>query len=135
VVIKIDGQELLSISKKERGIAMSARISSRDERIVTKIIDNKFHINPNNYFRIENERNGYSLVVFDQYDNKLIDIYYMNPNAIKIMGKFQFRELYFLVEEDEVTAKSRPDREPSMYRASCLLDAGLVIESGGSVIR
>jgi hypothetical protein len=59
----------------------------------------------------------------------------MNPNAVKIMGNFRFREKYFLVEEDKVTAKSRPDAEPNLYRALCLPGAGLVIKSGGSVIR
>lgn len=89
IVLKIKESELLSISRSKEGVRVSAEIYSKDGRIVAQIIDNEFHINPNNYFRIDRQ-DRHSLVVYDQYKNQVLSVRFLNPHAIKVIGIFYY---------------------------------------------
>lgn len=103
-VFRVAGQDLLSIDKAKEakeGISVSAKIFSSDRRIVAEIIKNKFHINPNNYFRLERP-DKHSLVVYDQQATKVLSVYYLNPTSIKLLGIFHSPNRYpIVIEEDK----------------------------------
>ena len=52
-IIEVASQPLLSVNRTPEGLSISARIYSQDGRIVAEIVDNKFTINQNNYFKRE----------------------------------------------------------------------------------
>jgi len=86
-VIEVGNQKLLVINKKGNRITISAKFFNRDNRIVGELKDNRFYINPNNYFRIERP-NEHSLIVYDQEDNQAINVEFLNPSTIRLLGRF-----------------------------------------------
>jgi hypothetical protein len=86
-VLKMAGEDLLSIKKGKKGFLISAKIFSYDGKIVAQLEDNKFYINPHNYFRLERP-NKYILAVHNQRAEKVLDIYFINSNTIRISGIF-----------------------------------------------
>jgi hypothetical protein len=86
-VLRIRGQDVLTMDRQGGRIAISARVFSRDGRIVADIAQNEFHINPNNYFRKERPR-PQTLRVFDQENRKVLDVDFLNPRAIRFSGIF-----------------------------------------------
>jgi len=99
-ILSVAGQKLLSIRKIGGAVAISARIYSRDGRIVAEIVDNFFRINPNNYFRREHP-DASTLVVYDQYNRKVLDVRYLNRLSLKFLGIFDFPDRRPVVIEEE----------------------------------
>jgi len=60
-----------------------------DGKIVAELKENQFHINPSNYYRIE-KPNEHALVVYDAQGNEALNVYFLNPAAIKLTGRFYF---------------------------------------------
>jgi len=106
-VIEVSNQPLLIINKKGDRITISAKFFSRDNRIVGELKDNQFYINPNNYFRIERP-DEHSLIVYDQENNRTIDVEFLNPSAIRLLGRFYL-----------------PDRPPIIIEEDSLILGGL----------
>ena len=100
-VIKVAGEDLLSIDRKDSGIAITAKIFSADRRIVAKITDNEFAINPSNYFRRERP-DHHTLAVFDQQDQRVLYVRYLNASAIKLLGTFHTARGIVRINEHEV---------------------------------
>jgi hypothetical protein len=86
-ILRIAGEDLLSVNKTKKGFLVSAKVFSYDGNIVAQIEDNKFYIKRDNYFRLERP-NKHTLVVHDQQARKVLDFYYINPTTIKITGIF-----------------------------------------------
>ena len=86
-VIRIGNDNILTVDKKGDQISVSARVFSRDGRIVAAIKDNEFFINPNNYFRRERP-DRHTLVVFDQMNQKVLDVEYLNSRGVRFLGVF-----------------------------------------------
>lgn len=84
-VVSVAGKPLLSIEKKDKGMSINAQIYSLDRRIAAEIIDNRFQINPNNYFRRERP-SKHALVVYDQEGAEVLNVDYLNQNAVHITG-------------------------------------------------
>jgi hypothetical protein len=97
--LRVAGEDILSISRKNEGIAVSAKIYSSDRKIVAEIIDNNFHINPSNYFRRERP-DRHTLAIFDQQGERVLFIRYLNVSAMKILGKFHTAKGILQVNED-----------------------------------
>ena len=68
---------------------IASRVYSADGRIVAHVIDNEFHVNPNNYFRME-RRDRHTLLVYDQRARLVLSVRYLNPLAIKLLGVFNY---------------------------------------------
>lgn len=92
IVLRVKDTDLLAISRTSEGVSVSAQIYGADERIITQIIDNEFHINPNNYFRID-RTDRHTLIVYDQYNKQVLNVRFLNPRAIKVMGIFHFPDI------------------------------------------
>ncbi len=88
-VIKVGDQTLLTIGKKGKGITVTGKLFSRDNRILAELKDNKFFINPNNYFRLERP-DEHTLVVYDQQGDEALNVEFINPSVIKVFGRFYF---------------------------------------------
>jgi len=99
-VIMIKGERVLSFERVGQEIAISARVFSRDRRIVAEIRRNEFFVNPNNYFRRERP-DTHSLRVFDQEGRKVLDVRFLNPRAIRFLGIFNHPAHEVVISETE----------------------------------
>jgi hypothetical protein len=88
-IIQLRGETMLEIGREGLDVWVSGQFFSRDGKIVAQIVTNKFHVNANNVFRIE--RTPHRLVVFDNENRLTLDIEYLNPSAIRILGDFYLR--------------------------------------------
>ena len=99
-VIKVGGEQALVIDKNKGGIAIYAKLFSEDGRIVAELKNNEFYVNPNNYFRIERP-NQHALIVYDQSGQQALNVEFLNPSAIKLLGKFYFPSRPPIIIEEE----------------------------------
>lgn len=88
-IIKLAGENVLSINKINKGVTVTCLLRSDDGKVVVGIKDNKFNINPNNYWYSE-QPDKHTLVVYDQKGNMALNVRYLNPTAIKILGTFHY---------------------------------------------
>jgi hypothetical protein len=106
-IIRIAGESILSIDKRKNKYFISAKTFSSDGRIVAKIENNEFIINPNNYFH-KKGTTKHRFVVYDQQDRKVTDIHLLNSKAIKVLGIFTPRNRYpIFIEEDKMEFNTR----------------------------
>lgn len=102
-VLQIAGQPIISLRRTDQGLSVSSKVFSADGRIVAELIDNRFHINPNNYFRTERP-DKHSLLVFDQQARQVLTVRYLNPLAVKVLGVFNYpNPRPVIIEEDQIT--------------------------------
>lgn len=87
VVLKIKGIDVLGVRRTSNGLAIFATVFSEDGKIVAQIIDNRFYVNPNNFFKMERP-NAHSLVVYDLQEKKVLDVSYINSHSVKVSGTF-----------------------------------------------
>jgi len=105
-VIQFKNNPLLIINKIGNNITLSASVSSADGHIVAEIRDNNFNINPNNYFRIDRP-DYHTLIVYDQENNQLLNVEYINSKSIKFFGKFNIpNHSPIIINEDGVWISS-----------------------------
>ena len=86
-IIEVGDQPVLIIDKQGENITISAKFFSDDGRIVAELKRNQFFINPNNYFRIE-KPNDHILIVYDQQNNQILNVHFLNSSVIKMLGRF-----------------------------------------------
>lgn len=99
-VIEVGQEQILIINKEKDKITLSAKLFSRDGKIVAELKDNKFFINPNNYFRIDRP-NFHTLIVYDQEAKQILNVEYINPSVIKFLGIFYLpNRLPIIINED-----------------------------------
>lgn len=87
VALLIDGDESLVLQKTESGWTASAKVRGRDGQLEAQIVDNEFFINPRNSFRIDGVGTS-SLRVFNPQGELILEVEFLNPHAIKILGTF-----------------------------------------------
>jgi hypothetical protein len=66
-IVKIRNERVLTMNEVDGRIALSGKFFSSDGKIVAELRDNRFYVNPNNYFRVDRP-DSHSLIVFDQQD-------------------------------------------------------------------
>lgn len=104
-VLQIANQPIISLRRVERDLAVSSKIFSADGRIVAELIDNRFHINPNNYFRMERP-DKHSLLVYDQQARLVLSVRFLNPLAVELLGIFNYpNRPPVIIEEDQATIR------------------------------
>lgn len=79
-----------SVSEDSNGLLISAVVRSLDGRIVAKIHNNEWVLNPNNYFRRNFDKSA--LEVIDEYDIPVLQIEYLTKNQMKLGGIFYLEE-------------------------------------------
>jgi hypothetical protein len=85
--IRLDNIPLIIIDKNKDRITISGNFYSKDRKIVAELKNNKFIVNPQNYFKVERP-NFHQLIVYDQYNNKILDVEIINQSVIKILGTY-----------------------------------------------
>lgn len=101
-VIEIKGTDVLRLRRTFSGVAILAKVFSEDGRIVAQIVDNRFYVNPDNFFRMDMP-DSHSLVVYDSHQRKVLDVRYLNPHSVKVLGIFQARgALPVVVDENQI---------------------------------
>ena len=86
-VIKVGNSNLLSIDRGPKGIYVTSDIFGVDGKIIAELNKNRFHINRNNFFRRERPDRS-TLIVYDGEKRQVLNIRYLNPSAVKILGIF-----------------------------------------------
>lgn len=87
VFLTIGGDEVLVLQKTESGMSVSAKVRGPDGQLEAQIVDNEFFINPRNSFRMQGAGSN-SLVLFSPQNQRILDIEFLNPHVIKILGNF-----------------------------------------------
>ena len=105
-VLRVAGEDLLSVKRKNEYMAVSAKIYSLDRTVIAEIVDNNFRINPSNYFRRE-QPDHHSFAIFDQQGERLLFIRHLNFSAIKILGTFHTARGIVKISEEEVFVPGR----------------------------
>jgi hypothetical protein len=89
----------IDVGKNGR-MEINAQIWSRDGRIVAMIDKNRFHVNPNTIFY--EKRTKSSLLVYDEFNAKVLDIQYINPRAVIIDGNLYYKGQVVLDDENGI---------------------------------
>jgi len=79
-----------SIRRANNGLLISAIVHSLDGKVIAKIQDNEWVLNPDNYFRRNFDRSA--LEVIDDYDIPILQVEYWDESRIKIGGIFHLEE-------------------------------------------
>jgi hypothetical protein len=87
IVWTIGTDEILVLQRTESGMSVSAKIRARDGQLEAQIVDNEFFINPRNSFRIQGAGTS-TLSVFNPQGQRILEIEFLNPHVIKILGTF-----------------------------------------------
>ena len=98
--ISYRGQELLRISGGAEGLRASAVVRSMDSRIIAAIEDNRFTLNPNNYFRLDHSDPS-RLAVYDQYGDLALGLHFVNSSTLRVKGTWQLPSGRSLVITDD----------------------------------
>lgn len=108
IIWKIVGEETLVLQKTESGMFVSAKLRDPDGKVVADIVNNEFFINLQGQYKIE--RPGQStLVVHDNQRRLVLDVQFLSPRVIKILGNFFGPNgVNFTIDEKEyaITSKS-----------------------------
>jgi hypothetical protein len=88
-VIEVGTEPLLVINKQGNNVTITAKFFSTDGKIVAELKENQFYINQSNSYRMERP-NDHSLIVYDEQTNEALNVYFLNPAAIKLTGRFYF---------------------------------------------
>jgi hypothetical protein len=87
-VFSKQGVPFLSIGIKKGAMRISTSIMDSDNKNVVRIIDNEFQANPERAFNPK-QPDSHSLVVRDIKGIEVLNIRYLNPKAMRIVGRFQ----------------------------------------------
>jgi len=79
-----------SVRRVNDGLLISAIVRSLDGKIVAKVQDNNWALNPNNYFRKNFDRSA--LEVIDEYDIPVLQVEYLDESKIEIGGIIHLEE-------------------------------------------
>lgn len=120
-VLRVAGEDLLSLKPENGGMSISAKIYSADRKLVSQIIDNQFHINPSNYFRKERP-DLHSLSVFNQQGERVLYVRYLNPSTIKILGVFNTARGPIHIDEDAMRGMG------FTFSGNCNVNVGTAIQ-------
>ncbi len=93
MIMRVKGEPKIVLEKNEEGqIAITMNIFDEQENIVAEIEHNHFTLNPNNYFKLNYSKDLSRLSVQIAHQNeKVLDLEYLNPSAVRILGVFRYR--------------------------------------------
>jgi hypothetical protein len=77
----------LTLVKTKEGLNISTRITSLDNKVVAKMVNNQWVLNPNNYFRKYYDESA--LEIIDEYEIPILQIEYVDSDTVKVGGIFR----------------------------------------------
>ena len=99
--IELLKKPVLTIKIKDNSIFISGIFISEDNRISTRLTDNVFSINENNWFSIERP-NRYTLILRDNFDKEVLNVNFFNPRAVIIKGIFRLPNSFPLIVNEQL---------------------------------
>ena len=107
--ISLNGRDLISIDKLGDELKVSAHVYSEDHRIIAKIEQNNFTLNPNNTFDLVNEPRNI-LAIQDDHENWILKVNYHNRRSTTITGIFgEGIEKYVILNPDKTIVMPQRD--------------------------
>ena len=89
-LVEIKGKDIIRIERSNDGnIEIYLDIFDMNNKVIATIENNKFDLNQNNIFKKERP-NKSSLIIYDQYKNKVLDIHYRNKREVSIAGALYY---------------------------------------------
>ena len=101
VVLRLSGNDLLTMHRDKNGILINAKIFADDGKILAQIKDNEFFINEKNSFRIERP-DTHTLIVYDLQAEQALNIQYLNPTLIRVFGIFRYSDSLLVATDGSV---------------------------------
>ena len=84
-IMKVQDRDLFLINRESDGtIVVSLDIFDANGRVIVVIDKGQFSINPNNYLPKPHRPDRHTLVVYDQYNNQVLKMRYLNKKAITV---------------------------------------------------
>jgi hypothetical protein len=85
------GQEQMFVLNEEAkgGMSVSAKFFNSSGKIIAEIDRNKIHPNPKSFWRTESTE--HRLKILDDEAKVVVDLEFLNPNTVKILGDFFIR--------------------------------------------
>lgn len=103
VVLLTANQPALTLERAGSGLYVTANVMSPDGKFVVKIERNKLINHPNNSaYLIRSETS--TLAIYDEHDQEVFYVRYMNSFAVRIRGVFGFPGKHTLIVTDEEMA-------------------------------
>lgn len=87
VVLRLAGEDVLSVERINGCIALNSRVYGPDGRVVAVIEKNKFTVNPNNFFKI-GRPNRFTFIVHNQRGEEAMNVRFANPGHMVVTGTF-----------------------------------------------
>ena len=78
------------MDRSQGGLLLSAQFFDKDGDIICRIRDNKFTLNRDKVFDID--QTPHALTVFDKQDRKVFVLDFVNDRAVKLLGDFFVRD-------------------------------------------
>lgn len=91
-ILQVADQPRLVLDRKDGKVSVSLDIFDSDPnpRIIAKIENNKFTVNPNNYFKSDPSSDGSRLRVIDQHDIEVLNVDFFNERSLRITAVLYF---------------------------------------------
>jgi hypothetical protein len=90
-VIQYKGQGVLVIDRNEKKqAAVTVTAIGRDGKVIATIDRNHFNLTQNALQTHEPRPDKSTLLVYDEYDNQVLNVRYLNPQAIRISGMLYY---------------------------------------------
>lgn len=109
-IITLNKEDVLAVSDSENGISVNAILRDKSGKGIVKIENNEFVINQNNFW-YQKKPDRHTLEVYDQFNQRVFYIRYLNWYAIKILGSFYSDDTSIppvIIGEDKQTFASLP---------------------------
>jgi hypothetical protein len=89
VVFRVHGEDVLAVDRDAFGLLINFTAFDEGGNIVSRLNRNVFTaINPASHVERPNKSN---LIVFDDRDSKVLDVQFLNPQAIKVTGILRYQ--------------------------------------------
>ena len=86
VLLRQQGEEIIVMERDRGGLLVSAKFFSPEGEIICELVRNRFHLNDDKVFRME--QTLHHLSVWDKQDRQVLNVEYLNPLIIRLSGKF-----------------------------------------------
>lgn len=86
ILLKVSGRNIVVINRDSDGLlTISLDVFDKYGRVITRFSDGKFIVNQNNILNMKRKDRS-SLQVVDQYGTEVLNVRYLNPQALRIDG-------------------------------------------------
>jgi hypothetical protein len=117
IALTMKGEDVLVMRRVERGMAVSAKVLSPDGRVVAQLVDNRFFINPDNFFKVERP-DEHSLIVYGRDGEKALDVRFLNPTSVRVLGAFHYPGAHSVIVEPDTIHIGRGTMTSSCFGES-----------------